>query len=578
MELLQPAPSTNLHPLALLLDTIQSFATSSDPDVMTYDEAMTSPDRLHFIAAMDKELRDHIDRGHWKVVPLSAVPPDKRPIPMVWSMKCKRDPLGTIIKWKARLCAGGHHSLANVDYWDTYSPVVSWSTVRLMLIFALLNNWHMESIDFVLAFPQAPIKTDIFMQPPRVPPNFTIPDLPSYQSRSSSVYKLIKNLYGLKDAGRTWNDYLHQGLLRRGWHPSSIDPCLYTKQNIALVIYVDDACLLSPNKSLISKEILSLQQEFHLTSEGALKDYLGTRFTRNTDGSLTLTQPRMVNRILDLVGLNPKSSQTKLHDTPACDRELLDNDPLGLPHTYPWNYRAVVGSLSYLQAMIRPDLTMAVQQCARFCNAPQQQHAIALKRICRYLLKTHDLGLTFRPDPTRGLECYVDADWAGSWKLRSSADPLSARSRSGYVIMYAGCPIVWASKMQSLVALSTTEAEYIALSSSLREVIAIMNLMNELTARGFTLNRSTPKVHCTVFEDNRSCIEIATNHRTRPRTKHLSVRLHHFHSHILAKTISIQHISTKHQIADLFTKPLPRDQFTRLHNQFMGWGYLAVRE
>ena len=144
--------------------------------------------------------------------------------------------------------------------------------------------------------------------------------------------------------------------------------------------------------------------------------------------------------------------------------------------------------------------------------------------------------------------------------------------------MYAGCPIVWASKMQSLVALSTTEAEYIALSSSLREVIALMNLMNELTSRGFLLNKTTPKVHCTVFEDNQSCIEVATNHRTRPRTKHLSVRLHHFHSHILAKTITIQHISTKDQIADLFTKPLARDQFARLRDQFMGWGSLAVRE
>ena len=139
--------------------------------------------------------------------------------------------------------------------------------------------------------------------------------------------------------------------------------------------------------------------------------------------------------------------------------------------------------------------------------------------------------------------------------MQSSHDPQSTRSHTGYIILYAGCPIVWASKMQSLVALSTTEAEYIALSSSLCKVIALMNLMNELTCHGFLLNKATPKVHCTG-------LEVATNHRTRPRTKHLSVRLHHFHSHIMAKTISIQHISTKLQIADLFTKPLARNQFT----------------
>jgi hypothetical protein len=196
---------------------------------------------------------------------------------------------------------------------------------------------------------------------------------------------------------------------------------------------------------------------------------------------------------------------------------------------------------------------------------------MAVKRICRYLLKTHSHGLRFKPDPSRGLECYVDADWAGSWQHRSSSDPLSAHSRSGYVIMYAGCPIIWSSKMQTLIALSTTEAEYIALSSALRDVIGVMQLMTELQNRGFTLNLTTPTIHCTVFEDNKSCIEIATNHRNRPRTKHLSVRLHHFRSHILSKSITIQHISTHDQIADLFTKPLPFPQFSKLRDRFMGW-------
>jgi hypothetical protein len=285
----------------------------------------------------------------------------------------------------------------------------------------------------------------------------------------------------------------------------------------------------------------------------------------------------MIERILDMVGLG-SDERVKMHDTPACDKNLLDKDPDGSPRTQPWNYRSVVGSLSYLQAMIRPDLTFSVQQCARFCNFPNKPHEEAVKRICRYLLRTKDKGLVLKPDPTRGLECFVDADWAGSWQHRSSADPLSAHSRTGYVIMYAGCPIIWASKMQSLVALSTTEAEYIALSSSLREVIYVINLLNELQGRGFRMNNATPVVKCKVFEDNRSCLEIATNHRTRPRTKHLSVRLHHFRSHVMAKTINIEHVSTKEQVADIFTKPLPRDQFRKLRAPLMGWHHLAARE
>lgn len=164
---------------------------------------------------------------------------------------------------------------------------------------------------------------------------------------------------------------------------------------------------------------------------------------------------------------------------------------------------------------------MSVQQCARFCNKPQQHHAQALKQICRYLLKTHDMGLTFRPDPARGLECFVDADWAGSWQMRSSHDPISVRSRTGYVIMYAGCPIVWASKMQTLVALSTTEAEYIALCVFLSSRSHCLNESHERTHYPwFYTQQSNPEtpLHCLRRQSqlHRSCDKssLSTSHQT----------------------------------------------------------------
>jgi hypothetical protein len=160
-------------------------------------------------------------------------------------------------------------------------------------------------------------------------------------------------------------------------------------------------------------------------------------------------------------------------------------------------------------------------------------------------MSTKNDGLILKPDKSRGLECYVDADWAGSWLDRSSNDPLSSHSRTGFVILYAACPIIWASKMQQLIALSTTEAKYIALSTALREVITVIHLLEDLRSQEFRIFHPTPKITCRTFEDNESCIEIATNHTTRPRTKHLSVRLHHFRSHVVKKTITIEHISTK---------------------------------
>ena len=568
--LLQPSTAnySEPHPMALLCRHMVAFITT-DPDTMTLTEALQQPDRANFILAMHKELNEHISRCHWKVVSLKDVPSHKRRLPMVWSMKRKRNPIGEIVKWKARLCAGGHRSIEFVDYWDTYSPVVSWQTIRLVFTLAIVNNWYIHSIDFIMAFPQATVKTDIFMQPPRVPHDFKIPDLPSFTDRFTHAYKLLKNLYGLKDAGRTWNHHLKHGLLKRGWKQSTIDECLFTKSGLLLILYVDDACIISPSQSKIVAEITSLKKDYALTDEGKLQDYLGTRFDRNSDGSVTLTQPRMIDRALSIVGLNHQETHVKMHDTPAVD--VLTSSPSSKPRLQKWNYRSAVGCLSYIQAMIRPDITMAVQQCARFCTDPKQDHEEAVKRICRYLLKTRDKGLILRPDKSKGLECFVDADWAGSWSYQSSMDPLSTHSRTGFVILYAGCPILWKSKIQSITALSTTEAEYIALSSALREVIGLIHLLEDLNSKGLPIHCATPKIKCRTFEDNKSCVNLATTHRTRPRTKHLSLRLHHFRSYIVNKIITVEHVSTKEQLADIFTKPLPRVQYCKLRDRLMTW-------
>ena len=167
------------------------------------------------------------------------------------------------------------------------------------------------------------------MNPPQVPHDFHIPDLPSFTDRFANVYKLIKNLYGLKDAGRTWNQHLKTGLLKRGWTQSPIDECLFVKQGLLLILYIDDACIISPSQSMIDAEIASLQKDYSLTDEGKLQDYLGTRFDRNQDGSVTLTQPRMIDRAIAIVGLHKPDCHVKTHDTPATD--VLTSSPASKP-------------------------------------------------------------------------------------------------------------------------------------------------------------------------------------------------------------------------------------------------------
>ena len=172
--------------------------------------------------------------------------------------------------------------------------------------------------------------------------------------------------------------------------------------------------------------------------------------------------------------------------------------------------------LGYLETT-RSDISYAVHQCARFSTAPKVEHGKAVNWLARYLKGTRDKGTIFRLDSKRGLEVFVDADFAGNWdKNEAGSDPDTARSRHGYIIMYAGCPIVWKSQLQTEIALSSTESEYTGLSYALREAIPIMDLLDEMSERGFKVSGTKAKMHCKVFEDNSGALEIAKNPKYRP--------------------------------------------------------------
>jgi hypothetical protein len=229
----------------------------------------------------------------------------------------------------------------------------------------------------------------------------------------------------------------------------------------------------------------------------------------------------------------------------------------------------VVGKLNYLAQTTRPDIMYATHQIAKYSSDPRTSHGESVVYLICYLKKTRDLGLHFRPDPSKGFECYCNADFSGLWnKAFAPVDPSTSKSRSGWIIFYAGCPISWASKLQSQVALSTTEAEYIAMSQALRDIIPIMGLLQEMRERGFKVLCTEPYVYCKVFEDNSGALELARLPKLRPRTKHINVCYHHFCKHVRKGLIKIFPVDTKDQIADALTKPLAQNDFQR-HRHFM---------
>jgi hypothetical protein len=336
------------------------------------------------------------------------------------------------------------------------------------------------------------------------------------------------------------------------------------------VLYTDDSILAGPDLKEIDRIIEEMKQaKLDITIEGDLQDFLGVNIERKEDGTIHLTQPHLIDQILEDLRLDKE--HVKVKSTPASSSKLLSRHTDSEPFDNSFNYRSVIGKLNYLERGSRSDIAYITHQCARFSTNPKMEHGEALRWLGRYLKNTRDQGTILRPTKGKGLELFVDADFAGNWDPSETEDRDTARSRHGYVITYAGCPITWKSQLQTEIALSSTESEYTGLSYALREAIPIMEILKEMKTRGFPVDTAQSTVHCRVFEDNSGAIEIARHKKFRPRTKHLNVKLHHFRDYVDRKEVSIDPINTMVQPADFLTKPLNQDLLERHRLEIMGW-------
>jgi hypothetical protein len=259
--------------------------------------------------------------------------------------------------------------------------------------------------------------------------------------------------------------------------------------------------------------------------------------------------------------------------TPAASSKLLSRHSDSPDFDCSFDYRSVIGKLNYLEKGSRSDIAYITHQCARFSTCPKKQHGEAIRWLGRYLKGTRDKGTILRPTEGKDLEVFVDADFAGNWDQDEHEDRDTARSRHGFIVTYAGTPILWKSQLQTEIALSSTESEFTGLSYALRDAIPIMRLFEEMKEIGYPIRTAKSKVHCKVFEDNTGALEIARIPKFRPRTKHLNNRLHFFRSYTDGPNpmITIHKIDTTEQPADFLTKPLGEELLLRHRRRIMGW-------
>jgi len=549
-------------------DPLMAYKAVSDPDTLYYHQAMREKDKAKIQESMMKEVTDQFNNGNFTVIPRSEVPKGQTILPAVWQMRRKRDAKdGSIKKYKARLNIDGSRMKRGEHFEETYAPVASWNSVRMLLTMTVAHGWHTKQIDFVQAFAQAPVEKTLYM---RIPAGIELAD---GSNPKDFVLKIHRNIYGQKQAGRVWNQYLVRKLVSDlGFQQSAVDECVFYRGSTLYVLYTDDSLLAGPDKDEIDQIIDELQKKAKLaiTVEGDLADFLGVNIDRRSDGTIHLSQPHLIDQILE--DLRLKAANVKSRSTPAASSKLLTRHTDSEPFDNSFNYRSIIGKLNYLEKATRSDIAYAVHQCARFVSDPKKEHGDAVRWLGRYLLGTRDKGTIMKPMSDKDLEVFVDASFCGDWDPKEAAtDRDTARSRHGYIIKYAGCPLLWKSQLQTEVALSSTESEYTGLSYALRDAIPVMELLKEMKQRRYPITTTQARVHCHVFEDNSGALEMARVHKYRPRTKHLNVKLHHFRDYVERKEISIHHIRTNEQPADFLTKPLNEEAHCRHRKTVMGW-------
>jgi Reverse transcriptase (RNA-dependent DNA polymerase) len=534
------------HPLTLV-----AKATSSDTP--NWNQAMNGPYASGYWDAMVKEVETLTDKDAWSEI---AREQWMKVVPSTWAFRVKRLPDGSLRKLKARFCVRGDQQTIGVDFFETYAPVVSWTTIRTLLILSTIYNLSSCQVDYTAAFVHAEVKEDIYI------------DMPRGFQKPGKVLKLKKSLYGLRQSPRNFFEHLKSKFAKLGFKQAASDPCLFISENVVCIVYVDDTLFFSSSQSHINQTLEHLRSEgLELNVEDDVAGFLGVHMKRQSDGSIEMTQTGLIERIIKALGLE----QATTRETPA-EHGALGSDKDGESGELMFNYKSVIGMLGYLDHT-RPDIKFAVSQCARFSNDPKKSHEVAVKRIGRYLLGTKMKGLILKPSKLLKIDCYVDADFVGLWPYEDIQDPSCVKSRTGYMICVADCPVIWKSKLQTETALSTMEAEYVALSMAMRELIPLKyGVLEVASSIGLKLQDYTAMKN-TIWEDNAGALALAKLEppRMTPRSRHYAVKYHWFREHIVPEKIELVKIETKNQLADILTKGLRTDQFKHIRNLLMGW-------
>nr|GEW44157.1 ribonuclease H-like domain, reverse transcriptase, RNA-dependent DNA polymerase [Tanacetum cinerariifolium] len=474
-----------------------------------------------------KEL-DSVNRNNtWK---LTTLPKGHKAICLKWVFKTKIDANGNIVKLKARLVAKYYIQEHGIDFEEVFAPVARMETIRLLLAIAANNKYEVHHLDVKSAFLHGNLKEEVYV---------TQPEGFIKTQDQGKVYRLIKALYGLRQAPHAWNIKLDNTLKTLDFKKCALEQAIYKKtskdSNLQIGVYVDDLIITDTPKQEIDKFKAQMEENFEMSDLGLLAYYLGIEVTQN-NGDISIRQSAYASKILNEAGmidcnetLIPMNLGTRLIKT---TKGTMVN---------PTEYRSLIGCLRYL-LYTRPDLSYSIGLLSRYMQEPQEQHMKAIRQVLHYVKGTKDHGITNKHNRGNKIHGYSDSSYG--------VNTQEGKGTTGIIFYYGESPISWSTQKQATVALSSCESKFIAATAVATQALWLKRLLSKLT--------NTEEDEVTIKVDNKSAIALMKNLVFHGRRKHIDTKYHFIRECIEREDIQVEFVSREYQKADILTKALSK--------------------
>jgi len=498
------------------------------------------------------------EKGVFKKWKRSDLLPNDRVFTSRYVYKIKRSAkTGEAYRFKARMIVRGFEMEKGVDYVDNFSPTPGLAVARLMMSLAVANDMELHKIDIEQAFLQADkldegVNGRYFINPPPGSPE---------AGNKNIVYEVLRPLYGSPSSPRALHKTMDAYFKSEGFDTIGFEESVWVRpaggkysEDIYVSAHVDDCLLSCKSLTVMAKFKAHMLERFIGTDEGEVTEYLGCELVRDrkarTGQLIQAGYAERVLRVFNMWDCNPVATPMD----PNVRLSKLDCPEVVDPLLHR-KYRSIVGCLSYLVNMTRPDLAFSFSQLSKFLQYPGEAHLAAAYRVLAYVKGTLHQGLSWH-DPGAGsrnkLSGWVDSDFASDIDTR--------KSMTGYLMVLNGGPISWKASRQGGVTLSSSEAEFVAASQAGQEVLYLRALL-----KGFAYLQHGPTE---IWEDNASCILMSENPTNRERSRHVDVRVHFLRDMVRDGSVKLIKCAGTQNVADALTKSLPRPAFHK-HREFL---------